>query len=210
MNTLGFNREELRILRPLRTPRKIQDFLETIPINFEEKGDTCYSPRRVLREWKAQCLEGAMLAASALWLHGEPPLLVNLKVVTGRGDADHVLALFKRHGAWGAITKTNHAVLRYREPIYRSVRELAMSYFHEYFLDDGRKTMRSFSKPLDLRRFAKRGWTTTEKDLWYISDALDDQPHEDIATPAALRGLRRADPIEIQAGKLVLWRPKRR
>jgi hypothetical protein len=209
MKTLGFNPAELKILRPLTTPRKVQDFLETIPINFEEHGDTCYSPRRVLREWKAQCLEGAMFAAAALWLHGEPPLLVNLKVVQGRGDVDHVLAVFKRHNGWGAITKTNHAVLRYREPVYRSIRELALSYFHEYFLDDGRKTMRSFSKPLDLRHFAKRGWTTAEEDLWYISDALDDQPHEEILTPAARRELRPADPIEIRAGKLVRRRPSR-
>ena len=200
MTTLGFSAKELKVLTRLSTPRKIQDFLEKLPINFETKGETCMSPRRVLREQKAHCIEGALLAAAALWLHGEPPLLLDL--MSKDGDDDHVVALFKQHGHWGAISKTNHAVLRYREPIYRTVRELALSYFHEYFLDNGRKTLRSYSEPLDLRKFKSKNWTTSEKDLWYITWELNKAPHAKILTPQMSRTLRKADPIEIRAGKI--------
>lgn len=201
---LGFNDGEIKLFRKLNTPKKIQDFLEAIPANFEKNGETCVSPRRVLRERKAHCFEGALFAAAALWFHGELPLLLDLKSTTR--DQDHVVALFRRHGHWGAISKTNHAVLRYREPIYRTIRELALSYFHEYFLDDGRKTLRSYSKPFDLRRFGKRGWTTTEEELWYIADALDATPHEAILSRTMIAGLRPADPIEIKIGEITQWR----
>ena len=137
-----FSKQELALLKKLSTPRKIQDFLDGLSMNFSENGHTCYSPRMVLREKKAQCMEGAMLAAAALRLAGYPPLIMELKSV--QKDDDHVLAVFQIDGCWGAITKTNHGVLRYREPIYKNLRELAMSYFHEYFLHDGTKTMRSY------------------------------------------------------------------
>lgn len=202
MIMFGFAKEELRVIRKLRTPVKIQDFVNALAPNFEEQGDTLMSPRRVLRERKAHCMEGALLAAAALWVGGAKPLLLDLKTVPA--DDYHVVALFRKRGCWGAISKTNHAVLRYREPVYRSIRELAMSYFHEYFLNkNGKKTLRSFSKPLDLSRFAKRGWTTDEEDLWYVYDALDKVPHKQFLTQAMIAGLRRADPIEIEAGKLV-------
>lgn len=204
MYTLGFDQKELSILKPLRNPQKIQDFLETIPINFERSGETCRSPRRVLRDNTAHCLEGAMLAAAALWVHGEPPLLMDLN--TTKDDENHVVALFRRNGYWGALSKTNHAVLRYREPIYKTLRELALSYFHEYFLNDGRKTLRSFSKPLDLRSKKYRGWTTAEADLWNISKDLDYVEHENIVPTSYIRSLRRADLIEIKAGKIVEWK----
>lgn len=199
---LGFNTDELRVLRKLDTPKKIQDFLETIPINFE---DVCRSPRGVLRTRKAHCLEGALFAAATLWLHGEPPLLLDLK--SSDRDESHVVALFRRHGRWGAISKTNHAVLRYREPVYASVRELAMSYFHEYFLNDGRKTMRSFSKPLDLRALKNRAWTISDGSLDYISDILDRMPHERILRRPMIAALRKADKIEIEAGKIARFKP---
>src|SRR5262245_60059580 len=131
----GFSADEVALLRKLSSPRKIQDFLDTIEMNFEKDGDTCMSPRRVLRERKAHCMEGAMLAATALRLQGHPPLVIDLKSI--QSDDDHIVTVFQQNGCWGAISKTNHAVLRYREPIYRSLRELAMSYFHEYFVDDG-------------------------------------------------------------------------
>lgn len=204
MYTLGFDQKELSILKPLRTPQKIQDFLETIPINFERDGETCRSPRRVLRDKTAHCLEGAMLAAAALWVHGEPPILMDLN--TTADDENHVVALFRRNGYWGALSKTNHAVLRYREPVYKTLRELALSYFHEYFLNDGRKTLRSFSKPLDLRSKKYHGWTTVEEDLWNISKDLDYVEHENIVPPSYIHSLRRADPIEITAGKIVEWK----
>lgn len=202
-----FNRAEMKILKRLNSPRKIQDWLGTIPINFEKDGETCRSPRRVLRDQTAHCLEGAMLAAAALWSRGKPPLLLDLK--SAAPDSDHIVTLFQFRGRWGAISKTNHAVLRYREPIYCSVRELALSYFHEYFLDNGWKTLRSYSRPLNLARFRKRRWTVAEENLWYIPEALDDLPHTSILnfSPSLLR---QADPIEIQAGELREWPDKHR
>ncbi len=203
----GFDRRELAVLHKLATPWKIQDYLEKLPINFEERGDTFFSPRRVLREKKAHCLEGAVFAAAALWVNGATPLIMTLGATTD--DFSHVVALFKVRGLWGAIGKTNHAVLRYRDPVYRSVRELAMSYFHEYFLDNGRKTLREYSEPLDLRRVGDGRWTVAEKDLWYIDEALDEQKHHPLFPPKARRILRRADPIERRAGKLVQWAKKK-
>lgn len=196
-------KEELRQLRPLNTPKKIQDFLNTIPHNFEPKGDTCISPRRVLRERRAHCIEGAMLAAVALRLHGMLPLVMDLRATDH--DFDHVVTLFQKGKFWGAISKTNHGVLRFREPIYQSVRELAMSYFHEYFLNDGRKTLRSFSVPVDLSRFDKKGWITAEEDVWYIPQAVDDAKHFDILTKSQIAGLRLADRVEREMGKITEW-----
>ena len=196
--------EERRIFRKLRTPGAIQDFLDTLPINFERDGGTCRSPRGVIRTGMAHCLEAALLAAAAQWFHGSPPLLLDLKA--RRDDFDHVVAPFFAGGRWGAISKTNHAVLRWRDPVYASPRELALSYFHEYFKDDGRKTLVSHSGPFDLSR---RGaaWITSAKNLWDIQYALDLARHHPIAPWRALRRLRRAAPIERRAGLLVEWRP---
>lgn len=199
----GLTKHELKTLHTLSTPQRIQDYLNEMPINEEKHGDTCLSPREVLRQRHAHCMEGAMLASLALRLHGHRPLLMDLK--TTRRDFDHVVALFRVKGFWGAISKTNHAVLRYREPIYATIRELALSYFHEYFLDDGTKTLRSFSKPFDLSRFDTDGWMTADDDVWYVPAALDDSPHTPILTPVQLRNLRKADPIERRAGSLVEW-----
>lgn len=120
-------------------------------------------------------------------------------------DDDHVVAVFREGRHWGAISKTNHGVLRYREPIYKSIRELAMSYFHEYFLNDGRKTLRSFSNPVDLSRLDRRGWMTSEEDVFYVPEYIDSARHFPILTHSQLRRLRRADAIERTMGKLVEW-----
>ena len=200
----GFARDELKIFRALNTPRKVQDFLERIPANFDKGKDTCMSPRTVLRERRAHCMEGAMLAAAALRLQGHRPLVVDLKAVDA--DDDHVIAVFRQHGSWGAISKTNHADLRYREPIYRTIRELVLSFFHEYFLKNGKKTLRSFSQPVDLSRFDRRGWMTPEEDVWYVPEYIDGVPHAPILSRAQLRTLRRADPIEIRAGEITAWK----
>lgn len=200
MNVCGLTKEEEKIFRKLNSPRKIQDFLNKIPINFEPEGDTCISPRRVLRENRAHCIEGAILAAAALWIHGKKPLLVDLK--TTKDDFEHVICVFKKNDFWGAFAKTNHAVLRYREPVYKSVRELAMSYFHEYFKDDGKKTLRSYSLPVNLKRFGTE-WITSEDNLWHIHDALDKVKHFNILNKKQARNLRRADLVEIEAGKIV-------
>ena len=199
----GLNEKEIKIFRALKTPKKIQDFLNKIPINFEEGGDTCYSPRMVLKNWKAHCMEGAMLAAAALRINGIDPLVVDLTAT--RKDFDHVICVFKKNGKWGSIGKTNHAVLRYREPIYRNIRELVMSFFHEYFDDSGKKNLRSYSSPVNLKRFDKINWVTSEKDVWEIPDYLAKIKHFPILTRSQIAGLRKADKIEIEAGKLLEW-----
>ncbi len=199
--------KEFDAFKGLDSPRRVQDFVDAIRINFEPNRGTCRSPLVVLRRGEAHCIEGAMLAAAALWYHGGRPLLMDLK--TTDRDEDHVVALFRWRGRWGAVSKTNHAVLRYRDPVYRSVRELAMSYFNEYFLDDGAKTLRSYSVPFDLRPYGA-GWLTSRGHLWDISDALDASPHSSVLERGAARHLRPADPIEVAAGKLVQWRKKRR
>lgn len=198
--------DEFLFLKKLRTPRAIQDFLETLPINFEPEGDTCLSPRRVLRERRAHCMEGAMLAALALRIHGEPPLVVDLTAAPH--DQDHVITVFRRRGLWGAISKTNHSVLRYREPLFRTIRELALSYFHEYTDPAGRKTLRSYSAPINLARFDRRGWVTSEEDAWYIPEFLSDVRHYPLVTRHHISTLRRADPLEIAAGALTAWKEK--
>jgi hypothetical protein len=147
-------------------------------------------------------MEGALVAALALWMHGGEPLIMDLK--TTDDDVDHLVALFRRHGRWGGITKTNHAVLRYREPIYRDPRELAISYFHEYSLPNGKKTLRAYSRPFDLRRY-RGDWITSTDGLWELERAIDRSPHERLLTRAQIAGLRPADAIEMRAGKLVEW-----
>ena len=155
-----------------------------------------------MKKREAHCFEGALLAAVALQMQGQKPLLLDLKTV--RPDFDHVVALFKKDGYWGAISKTNHAVLRYREPVYKSIRELAMSYFHEYFLKDGRKTLRSFSKPFDLSKAAfDIDWLTGKENLANLAHKLDRSPHTKILSPKQIRNLRKADKIEIKSGEIV-------
>ncbi len=165
------------------------------------------SPRRVLKARRAHCLEGAMLAACALWFQGEKPLLLDLK--THKKDQEHVVALFKKNGYWGAISKTNHAVLRYRDPIYESVRELALSYFHEYFLNsNGQKTLESYSTPFDLSSLGDT-WVTEESDLWHISKRLDRIRHFPIVPKKNKRYLRAASHVEREAGKITEWKKKK-
>ncbi len=201
----GLGKKELKILKKLNTPQKIQDFLNKMSINFEKEGDSFLSPMSVLEKRICHCTEGAILAALALRVNGYPPLLLDL--VANRNDFDHVVAVFKKDGKWGAISKTNHAVLRYREPIYNSIRELAMSYFHEYFNDKGKKSLRSFSRPINLKRFDKKGWMTTKDDIYYIPEYLSEIKHIPILNEKQIRNLRQAEKIEIEAGKIVEWKP---
>lgn len=201
-----FSTDQTSLYEKLTTPAKIQDFLDTLEINFQ---DNYWSPKKVLEIGKAQCLEGAMFAASALRFHGYKPLLMDLRAK--HPDTDHVVALFKvgspQAGRWGAISKTNHAVLRYREPVYRNLRELAMSYFHEYFDNKTRaKNLREYSVPVDLSRFDHLDWETTNKPLPQIAQAVDDAKHFWLINKAQEKLLRRADTLEIEAGKLVEWK----
>lgn len=199
----GVTAGEYALFRKLSTPQKIQDFLDSLPRNNEKDGHTCASPRIVLREQKAHCIEGACLAALALWMHGERPLLLDLKAATD--DDDHVVSLYKRNGYWGAISKTNHPVLRFRDPVYRTVRELALSYFHEYFLvSDGRKTLRSYSRPFSLRRFGTE-WITREEGIWDIASSIDESKHFPMVPTGNRRYLRPASNIERRAAGMVEW-----
>lgn len=193
-------------MKKLNTPSKAQDFLNKIPFNFENGGETLKSPIRVLRERNAHCFEGALLVAYILSLQGQKPLILYLK--TTPDDFDHVIALFKKDGLWGALSKTNHAVLRYREPIYKNIHELVMSYFHEYFLDNGKKTLRQYSRPFNLNFFGKN-WAREEKDLWKVDKKLDQIKHFDLVPKKVFQNLRRAEPIEIQAGKIVESKKKK-
>lgn len=207
----GLTTEEWRLFRALRTPRRIQDFVEAVPMPLGQTEDRCRSPRGVLREGAAFCVEGAMLAALALRVNGQRPLLLDLTAAPH--DDDHVVALYRERGRWGAVSKTNHAVLRYRDPVYRSVRELAASYFHEYVDAAGRKTLRSWAGPVDLARFDGHGWTTSDEDVWFVPEHLADVPHQAFLSAAEARRLRPADPIERAAGALTTWQrgyPQRR
>jgi hypothetical protein len=195
--------DEFSIFKKLRTPAAIQDYLNGLKMNPTGRKHTYASPLMVLEMGKAHCMEGAMLAAAALWYRGYPPLLLDLK--TTEKDADHVVTLFKEGNRWGAISKTNHAVLRYRDPVYRDAREIAMSYFNEYFLDSGVKTLRSYSAPFDLLQFGDE-WITARGDLAPIAEALDFSKHFQIIKKGEARRLRLAEPIEIEAGKILEWK----
>lgn len=181
-------------LPKLSTPAKIQDFVNSLPFNFEKNGEPHRSVEEALKAREAQCFEGALIAAAALARLGHKPLLLDLKAA--RPDFDHIIALFREGDRWGAISKTNHAILRYREPVYASVRELAMSYFNEYFLEDGRKTMRSFStKPFNLAKYGDV-WLTGTENLAWLAWEIDGAPHTEIMSPKDARKLRKADVIE--------------
>jgi len=190
-------------MRKLNTPAKVQDFLNSLKFNFEKNGQTLKSPLFTLRKQNAHCIEGALLGAYILSLHKFTPYLLHLKTI--KNDFDHVIAPFKINGLWGALSKTNHAVLRYREPVYKSIRELAMSYFHEYFLNDGAKTMRQYSALLNLNRF-ENSWETMKGDLWGIDQELDKIKHYQVLPKEFIKKLRKADKVEIEAGKIVEYK----
>jgi hypothetical protein len=206
MPSSGLTQEETAILSSLSTPIQIQDYLDLLPINFEKQGETYYSPRKVIEQGKAHCFEGALLAATALWLNGEKPMLLDLK--SSHADDDHVVALYRRNGRWGAISKTNHATLRFRDPIYKNVRELAASYFHEYFLSStGIKSLKSHSQAFSLTPFGT-SWITSEAHLDYLAEAIDASRHFPFFPPANARFVRLADDMERKAGEIIEWTEK--
>src|SRR5437764_5385436 len=174
----GFNPVELRKLRALKTPAGVQRFLDSLPYHL---ADTSWSPRKVLQEKTAHCLEGAIFAAAALRVLGFPPLLWDLEAVN---DTDHVLAVFRVRGYWGAVAKSNFAGCRYREPVYRTLRELAMSYFNIYFNLRGERTLRRYSQPVDLSRFDDRNWMTSERGVCFIAEHLCQIAHAPLLTLA--------------------------
>lgn len=202
----GFTRKEIAVFKRLNTPAKIQDYLNALAFNFEKRGDTLMSPRKVLQTKTAHCFEGALFAAATLWVNGHKPLLLDLVPDMKKDDA-HVVALYKVNGYWGAISKTNHAVLRFRDPIYKTVRELALSYFHEYFLNaTGEKTLQTFAGPIDMSRFGKE-WLTDEKNLMYLHKKFDRLPHTPFVPAKNKKLLRKADKVEREAGAIVAQKP---
>src|SRR3954469_3729720 len=203
---LGLTAREFAVLRRLDTPQKIQAFLHGLRQNFELDGQTCRSVREVLRSRRAHCIEGAMLAAAALWIHGEPPLLLDMRA---ERDYDHVVSLFRRHGRWGAISKTNGIGLRGRDPVYQSLRELAMSYFHEYTNRRDHKTLREYSVPFDLRRIDTSLWVSGNKTCWDVCEELDELRHFRLMSRRHLKAVTRRDPFERRVNRVLQYaRPR--
>jgi hypothetical protein len=199
---LGLPRAQAAALAKLRTPEKIQDFVSALAINFEPDGDTCLSVTEALKQRRAHCIEGAFIAACALWLNGMPPLVMDLQA---KGDCDHVVTVFRRGKCWGAISKSNHVWLRWRDPVYRSLRELTMSYFHEYVLGP-KKTLWAYSSPIDLRRFDPKLWITNPDDCWDVAAALDSVRHYKIITPKQRKLLRLRDSVEVNGAKVLQYK----
>jgi hypothetical protein len=197
----GLSLKQARLLAKLDTPKKIQDFLVSFPQNFEPEGDTARSVRSALDANCAHCIEGAMIGAFALWLQGHPPLLIDL---LAHQDMDHVIAPFKYKGRWGALSKTNYVCLRWRDPIYTSVRELVMSYFHEY-AKGPRKTLRSYSRPYDLSKLPLKKWVTRNEPCWEIADLITAAKHYAIVTDEQARALRPRDDVEVASDKLTVF-----
>lgn len=193
----GFTRREAAFLRGLTPPWRIQKYLDQV--DYDVKGASCRSPRRVLRERVVQCLDGAIFGAAALRVQGYPPLVLDLEAVR---DDDHVLAVYRERGHWGAIGRSNFSGLRFREPIFRTLRELVLSYFESYFNLRREKTLRRYSVTCDLSRFDDRGWMTSEEDLWYVSDHLFTIRHYRVLTKAMERSLAPVDRRMFAAGRL--------
>lgn len=168
------------VLRKLSTPEKIQRYLDDLPYNKEKDGETCRSPRLVIEHNSAHCFEGALFAAAALRVSGRPPLILDLAAVR---DDDHVIAVYRTGACWGAIGKSNYSGLRFRSPVYRTLRELALSFFEHYYNLKGEKTLRSYSRPVNLSRFDSIEWMTSEEPLWAIPEYLCEIRHIPIFEP---------------------------
>jgi hypothetical protein len=173
-------KNEFQLFRKLSTPEKIQKYLDDLPYNKEKNGDTCYSPRVVIRHNTAHCFEAALFAAAALRVSGRPPLILDLEAVR---DDDHVVAVYRTEAHWGAIGKSNYAGLRFRSPVYKTLRELALSYFEHYYNLAGEKTLRAYSRPVNLARFDSIDWMVSEEPLWAIPEYLVEIKHTTIFHP---------------------------
>jgi hypothetical protein len=190
----GLSRENFRALRSLKTPARIQKFIDAMTYQY---ADTAWSPERALCEGKGHCLEGALVAAAALRVNGHPPLLMDLEAVH---DDDHVVALYRERGLWGGIAKSNFAGLRFRAPVYRTLRELALSYFEHYYNLRGERTLRAYSIPVNLVRLDGRGWMTAEEDVWCVPELLIAAKHYPLFPDKVARTLPRLDRRSFEAG----------
>ena len=192
--SFGLSPSDVRTLRALRTPAQIQKFVDALTYQY---ANTAGSPLRVLRERKGHCLEGALVAAAALRVQGRPPLLMDLE---GVHDDDHVVALYRERGLWGGIAKSNFAGLRFRAPVYRTLRELAMSYFEHYYNLRGERTLRSYSRAVNLARLDRRGWMTAAEDVWCVPELLIAARHYPLFPDKVARALPRLDRRSFEAG----------
>ena len=192
----AFSPVELRKLRSFKDPHGIQKFLDAQPYHL---ADTAWSPRQVLRENTSHCFEGATFAAAALRANGYPPLVIDLEA---ERDTDHVIAVYKQHGHWGAIAKSNYTGCRYREPVYRTLRELALSYFEVYFNMRRERTLRTFSNPVQMARFDHLEWMTTDRPLWFVAEYLFTIRHFPLIQPMQTPRHLRLDDRSFRAGCL--------
>jgi hypothetical protein len=190
----GLSPKDVRTLRALKTPVQIQKFLDALPYQY---ANTAWSPQRALRERKGHCLEGALLAAAALRLNGHPPLLMDLEAVH---DDDHVIALYRERGLWGGVAKSNFAGLRFRAPVYRTLRELALSYFEHYYNLRGERTLRNYSNPVNLARLDSQHWMTSEENVWCVADLLIAARHYPLFPDKVAKTLPRLDRRSFEAG----------
>lgn len=190
----GLSAADTRTLRALKTPARIQQFIDDLTYQY---ADTAGSPQRVLRERKGHCMEGALVAAAALRMQGHPPLLMDLEAVH---DDDHVIALYRERGLWGGIAKSNFAGLRFRSPVYRTLRELALSYFEHYYNLRGERTLRAYSVPVNLTRLDNQNWMTAEDDVWCVPELLIDARHYPLFPDKVARSLPRLDRRSFEAG----------
>jgi hypothetical protein len=192
--TFGLPPAAVRTLRALKTPALIQNFVDGLTYQY---ADTAWSPARVLRERKGHCLEGALVAAAALRVNGHPPLVMDLEAVR---DDDHVVALYRERGLWGAIAKSNYAGLRFRAPVYRTLRELALSYFEDYYNLRGERTLRAWAGPVNLARLDRQGWMTSEEDVWCVPELLIKAKHHVLMPDRVARELPLLDRRSFEAG----------
>jgi hypothetical protein len=193
---MEWTKEEARFLNTLSNPDKIQAYLDSIDYNPNYE---CRSPRWVMKKHSAHCFEGALFAAAALQFIGYKPLIVDMRAVN---DDDHVIAVFRKNGYWGAVAKSNFTSLRFREPVYKSLRELIMSYFDFFFNTDGYKSLRSYSLPFDLTAFEPRNWAITDEDLEYIGDKIESLHHFAVVTEVMIKCLYPASDSMLKAGLL--------
>ncbi len=193
---MNWNKEELKLLKKLNSPRIIQDFLDETPYSTDE---FYRSPRSVIRDRKAHCFDGALFAAAALRYIGFPPLIVDMLAYN---DDEHMLALFKVQGYYGSIAKSNFTGLRYREPIYKTVRELVMSYFEDYYNLNYEKTLRGYTLPLNLSRFDNLDWMYSDENIEVIADATDSTRSYSLMNKKQIAKLSLVDEKAFQAGLL--------
>ncbi len=193
---MSWSENEKKFLESFRDPYSIQTFLDEIEYNSDY---VCRSPRWVIRKRSAHCFEGALFAAAALQFLGYRPLIVDM---TAYNDDDHVIAVFKEDGYWGAVAKSNFTTLRYREPVYRSIRELIMSYFDFFFNTKGEKSLRSYSLPFDLSTLKHKDWPTTDNDLEYIGNKIESLCHFPVVNDKMIGKLRPVSESMLKAGLL--------